>query len=155
MTNKICTALLLSLLLSANAFGKARDFGNGADMSKLQAISTVLASPAEFMNQEITVEGTITAVCQKRGCWMKLASDKKFQSLKIKVKDGDMVFPMSAKGKTAYATGRLQAMPMDKQQTIKYLSHLAKEAKESFDPNSVKEGMTLYQLVPTGVTIAQ
>ena len=61
------------------------------------------------------IEGLVVEVCKARGCWMQLASDKEFQTMKIKVKDGVMVFPMSAKGKTAkmpvmHSTG-IKTMP--------------------------------------------
>lgn len=86
---------------------------------------------------------------------MKLASDKKFQTLRIKVKDGDMVFPLTAKGKTAFATGQLSAKTLPKEKAIAYLQHMADEAKEDFDPASVTGPLTIYQLVPQGVTIAE
>ncbi len=122
-------------------------------MDKLVPISTVLASPNNYLEKEITVAGTIVSVCSKRGCWMKLASDKKFQTMRIKVRDGDMVFPFNAKGQTAYATGILKPIELTKEKAIAYLSHLAQEAKEKFDPESVTGGMTIYQLSPNGVTI--
>ncbi|MCW8879589.1 MAG: DUF4920 domain-containing protein [Kangiellaceae bacterium] len=130
-----------------------RSFGEGAKMDKLIAISKVLASPQKYLGKEITVVGTIVSVCSKRGCWMKLASDKKFQTLRIKVRDGDMVFPFNAKGQTAYATGQLKPIELTKEKAIAYLAHLAEEAKEEFDPTSVTGAMTIYQLSPTGVTI--
>ena len=131
------------------------NFGSGAKMEKLVAISTVLTSPKQYLNKEITVKGAIINVCEKRGCWMKLASDKKFQTLRIKVKDGDMVFPLTAKGKTAFATGQLSAKTLPKEKAIAYLQHMADEAKEDFDPASVTGPLTIYQLVPQGVTIAE
>ena len=145
--------LILTLVLSTSAL-KAEDFGTGADMTKLVAISTLLETPKSYLDKTVTVEGAIISVCKKRGCWMKLASDKKFQTLRIKVKDGDMVFPFNAKGKTAYATGKLVGIELDKEKAIAYLQHLAEEANEKFDESSVTEGMTIYQLSPTGVTIA-
>ena len=140
-----CSSELLAL--------EDKNFGNGANMEKLVAISTVLASPEKYLDKEITVAGTIVSVCSKRGCWMKLASDKKFQTLRIKVRDGDMVFPFNAKGQTAYATGKLKPIELTKEKAIAYLSHLAEEAKETFDPTTVTGPMTIYQLSPTGVTI--
>jgi len=147
-------ALSLVLFFSASASAiEDKSFGTGADMEKLVGISTVLATPENYLGKEITVAGTIVSVCSKRGCWMKLASDKKFQTLRIKVKDGDMVFPFNAKGETAYATGKLVPIELSKEKAIAYLSHLAEEAKEEFDPSTVKGAMTIYQLSPTGVTI--
>ena len=143
--------LTFSLLIST---ANAQDFGTGANMDKLVAISTLLDKPENYLDKVVTVEGAIISVCKKRGCWMKLASDKKYQTLRIKVKDGDMVFPFNAKGKTAYATGKLVGKKLSKDKAIAYLSHLAEEANEEFDKESVTSGMTVYQLSPTGVTIA-
>jgi len=145
-------SILLLTLISFPA--TAEKFGTGADMSKLVAISTLLENPEDYLDKDVTVEGAIISVCKKRGCWMKLASDKKYQTLRIKVKDGDMVFPFNAKGKTAYATGKLVGMELSKEKAVAYLSHLAEEANEEFDKGSIKSGMTVYQLSPTGVTIA-
>lgn len=133
----------------------AQDFGKGADMKKLVAISTILASPKQFLEKDVTVKGEIVAVCENKGCWVKLASDKKFQTLRIKVRDGDMVFPVSAKGKTAYATGLLTAKTLSKEKAVAYLQHMADESKDTFDPASITKGITIYELVPKGVTIAE
>jgi len=148
--------LLITLMLLINTSVMAlenKSFGGGANMEKLEPISTILATPEKYLDKEITIAGTIVSVCSKRGCWMKLASDKKFQTLRIKVRDGEMVFPFNAKGETAYATGKLVPIKLTKEKAIAYLSHLAEEAKEEFDPKSVTGEMTIYQLSPTGVTI--
>lgn len=155
MLKSISTSLLICLITTFGASAEKINFGAGADMSRLQAISVLLDKPDEFIDQQVTVKGTITAVCQKRGCWMELASDKRFQTLKIKVRDGDMVFPMSTKGRTAFATGKLTGKTLDKSQTIKYLKYQAEESNQRFDASSVTKGMTVYQLTPTGVTIAK
>jgi len=152
MNNLLIVFLISLVTLQVNAFEK-QVFGSGANMEKLTAISTVLASPAQYLDKEITVKGLIVAVCENRGCWLKLASDQTLQSLRIKVRDGDMVFPLITKGKTAYATGLLKGIELTKEKAITHLQHMADEAKESFDPSSIITGMTIYQLVPYGVTI--
>jgi len=73
--------------------------------------------------------------------------------LRIKVKDGDMVFPVAAKGKKGLATGVLVERKMNLEQTRQYYEHIAEEQGTIFDPNSVTEALVLYQLNPTGVTI--
>ena len=152
MKKYLLSSLMLIFCSTALAL-ENKSFGDGANMEKLVAISTVLKSPENYLKEDITIAGTIISVCSKRGCWMKLASDKKFQTLRIKVRDGDMVFPFNAKGETAYATGKLIPVELTKEKAIAYLKHMAEEAKEDFDPKSVTSGMTIYQLSPTGVTI--
>ncbi len=151
---KSLACLLLFTFLSTQAIAiEKKSFGNGANMDKLVAISTLLETPENYLNKDVTVQGTIVSVCSKRGCWMKLASDKRFQTLRIKVRDGDMVFPFNARGEKAYATGKLDPIVLSKEKAVEYLAHLAEEAGEEFDASSVTGEMTIYQLVPTGVTI--
>ena len=150
---RLITQMLLAIALISQTAWADQTFGGGADMKNVMKIETVMASPADYLEAPITIKGNIVKVCRKRGCWMTLAAEKKYQSLTVKVPDGQMVFPLSAMGKTAYATGRLTAKPMDLEQTREHLAHQAKEAKQSFDADSVKEPMTMYRLTPMGVTI--
>ncbi|WDD99302.1 DUF4920 domain-containing protein [Thalassomonas actiniarum] len=147
---------LVLLMLLASWQGQAGEatFGSGADMDKLVEVSTLLASPEKYQNEASTISGKVVKVCKKRGCWMDLATDKKYQTLTIKVPDGKMVFPMSAVGKTAYATGTLSERKLDVAQTREYLAHRAQENQTRFDPASVSEGMTVYRFSPQGVTLS-
>ncbi|MCV6621860.1 MAG: DUF4920 domain-containing protein [Cellvibrionaceae bacterium] len=129
-------------------------FGSGAQMDQLEDLSQVMQAPKDYSNQTITVKGIIKEVCHKKGCWMELSAGEQYDNLIVKVKDGDMVFPISARGKTAYATGVLNSTELNIKQTQAYLAHRAEENKLEFDPTSVTKGMTLYRLKPTGVTIS-
>ena len=81
--------------------------------------------------------------------------DKRFENLRIKVEDGDMVFPMTAKGSKAIVTGKLDKIQLSLGRTKALLAHKAQQAGESFDVNSVTEAMAIYQLVPSGVEIIE
>jgi hypothetical protein len=163
MRNQSMKKLLISLcvLITSTAFysndvdAKELDFGQPINQDAKVQISKLLADAPNFMNKEVTVEGTIVGVCSHRGCWAELASDVRFEKLRIKVRDGDMVFPMHAKGRTALATGKLTAINLSLKQTQKYKASLAKRRGEEFDINTVTEGMTIYQLSPTGVKILE
>ncbi len=152
---KLLQKLFLSTTLTLTAFtAVATSFGGPVDKTKLVDVADILAKPQSYLQQQVTVKGTVAAVCQKKGCWMQLASDANHPTFRIKVKDGDMVFPVSAKGKTAYASGKLDPIEMDLESTRDYLAHKAEEQGEAFDPQSVTEAITLYQLVPVAVEIA-
>jgi hypothetical protein len=149
------TLLVLFIMLSVNSWAEAKEltFGDAVDVKDPMKISTLLASPSQYVDKQVTVAGTIVGVCKKRGCWMSLASDAKFEKLRIKVRDGDMGFPMSAKGREALATGVVKEIKHDVEQTRNYKASLAKRLGEKFDVASITSGMSLYQLSPTGVTI--
>lgn len=152
---KLFQYLLLTTALACTALSApAATFGAAVDKTKLVEVADILAKPQSYLQQQLTVKGTIEAVCQKKGCWMQLSAGQNQPTFRIKVKDGDMVFPVSAKGKTAYATGKLDPIEMDLESTREYLAHKAEEQGEAFDPQSVTEAVTLYQLVPVAVEIA-
>lgn len=147
--------LFLSTTLALLTFtAAAANFGAVVDKTKLVEVADTLAKPQSYLQQQVTVKGTVEAVCQKKGCWMQFAADANQPTFRIKVKDGDMVFPVSAKGKTAYASGKLDPIEMDLESTREYLAHKAQEQGEAFDPQSVTEAITLYQLVPVAVEIS-
>ncbi len=147
--------LLTFTLFFAAASAQAKDlhFGDAVDKNKLIKISTLMEKPDDYLSSPVTIEGTVVGVCQKRGCWMSIASDKRFQNLRIKVNDGDMVFPMTAKGSKAFATGMLTKNQLTLSESKRLLAHRAQKNGEAFDEASVKQAIATYQLVPTGVTI--
>lgn len=151
---KLVKQILLTTALTFAAFTtSATSFGAVIDKTKLVEVADILAKPQRYLQQQVTVKGTVEAVCQKKGCWMQFAADANQPTFRIKVKDGDMVFPVSAKGKTAYASGKLDPIEMDLESSREYLAHKAEEQGEAFDPQSVTEAITLFQLVPVAVEI--
>ncbi|MGB0893243.1 MAG: DUF4920 domain-containing protein [Parashewanella sp.] len=128
-------------------------YGEGADMEKFIELSKVMSQPKAFLGKVTTIKGKVTKVCKKRGCWLELAAGKDISNLIVKVKDGDIVFPMSSIGRTAYATGLLSERKLSIDQTKAFLSHRAEEQNQQFNPASVKKGMMLYRFHPTGVTL--
>lgn len=128
-------------------------YGKGADVKDAVKISEVLGNPDKYLNKEVTVQGLIVDVCPKRGCWMLLGSDKKFQTLRIKVTDGVIVFPLSARGHHGVARGTLSGNELSKAKAIKYYQHLAEEKGEKFDESTVTGPVMMYMLKAVGATI--
>jgi hypothetical protein len=87
-------------------------YGTGVSASETTPLARVLERPGEFEGKTVKVEGVVTAVCSEMGCWMALAPDETAQAkaptLLIKVDDGVIVFPVSAKGRRAAAQGVIQ-----------------------------------------------
>jgi len=146
-------ALVLALSSLSTLSFASQSFGPKFDTSQSVTVQQVLAKPTEFLAKPFTVQGKIDAVCQKKGCWMQFETAADQPTFRLKVKDGDMVFPVSAKGKNAYAHGSLKAKPMSLEQTKIYLKHRAEEQGEAFDPAAVTSAVTLYQFEPASVFI--
>ena len=150
-----CKILILIITTVGLSTAKAAQFGEPVDNTNLLKISTIMTAPDNYLDQPITIAGTVVGVCAKRGCWMTIASDKRFENLQIKVNDGDMVFPMTAKGSKAIASGKLNKIQLNLSRTKALLAHRAQQAGNEFDENSVTKPMAIYQLVPTGVEILE
>ena len=82
-----------------------------------------------------------------------MAGDEPNTSIRFKVKDGTMVFPLSAKGQTAVAEGVVRKIPLDLETSRKYMAHQAEEKGEPFDPDSVKEPVIIVRLDGTGAVL--
>lgn len=77
---------------------------------------------------------------------MELASDKEFQSIRVKVNDGEIVFPLEARGKLALIEGIVEKLEISKEELIKAMKHHAEEQGEPFDSTKITEGKTIYRL---------
>ena len=87
------------------------------------------------------------------GCWMALAEPGKQASLRVKVADGEIVFPKESVGKMAIAEGKLTKSELTKEQATARARHEAEEQGRKFDASSVKGPATIYQLQCTGAVI--
>ncbi|MBI2213738.1 MAG: DUF4920 domain-containing protein [Acidobacteria bacterium] len=147
----VLAAAIAFVVLGATAF--ATTYGKAPGAGDPVKLSELLASPEQYVGKIVKVEGVITDVCAKRGCWMAIAGDKEFQSIRFKVEDGVIVIPLEAKGKQAVAEGTFTKVEMTKEQAIEAAKHHAEEQKQPFDPASVTGPTVTYQLMGTGAII--
>lgn len=142
--------LIVMCLVTVSSYA-ATEFGSKFKTTNLTPISKLISESKAHSDKEVVIKGMITNVCSYRGCWMEFASDKKYQSLKIKVRDGDMVFPISAKGKTAYAKGKISSKTFSKKELIAMAQKRSKDKKA--DTSKITGPKTFYQFIPSGVRI--
>ncbi|WP_321473747.1 DUF4920 domain-containing protein [uncultured Paludibaculum sp.] len=145
---------LLSLLAAAAlCFAADSKLGKPLTLSTQTSIADINAKPADFVGKTVQVKGKISEVCQAMGCWMQLVDPATKASVKVKVKDGEIVFPKTAVGKMAVAEGKLTKIEMTKDQAIAQAKHEAEENKRKFDPASITGPVTIYQIQGTGAVI--
>jgi hypothetical protein len=103
--------ITLALLLATPARMAASDtYGKGVSLTETTPISRLLERPAEFEGKTVRIEGIVKAVCTEMGCWMALAPTDRPDSATVllKVEDGVIRFPVSAKGRRATAQGVME-----------------------------------------------
>ncbi len=147
--------LLFTFLFIAHAAlaGDGKQYGKELTVKEVTKISDILAKPEIYNGKRILVEGNIVDVCKERGCWIKIASDKDFESLVFKVDDGVITFPLDAKGKKAHGEGVLSVKTFTKEQLIESGKKHAEKEKKEFDPASIKGPKTVIQLKGEGAVI--
>ncbi len=153
ITLKLIMAAALLTFAAAGALAESQTFGAGVSSENLVKVSELLEHPDKYVGETIRVEGIAVGVCSHRGCWVEIASDKEGETVRVKVKDGEIVFPPELLGSNLAAEGVWTANKLDLDTTKKVCEHRAHEAGEDFDPETVTECMTLYQITGTGAVV--
>ena len=132
-------------------------YGAGVTLTETTAVAAILDQPAAFAGKEVRVEGEVKEVCAMAGCWMEVSADGGGRSLKVKVKDGDIVFPVTARGKQAVAQGKVEDLEMSRAKYVKFLEHAAEEGGGTFDEATLQgDGpFHVYQIAGSGAEICK
>lgn len=150
---KYLSILALCACILAVSLAGEKKYGKEITLKEKTKISDIIANPEKYDGKRVLVEGPITDVCKMRGCWIRLGSDKEFETMTFKVEDGVIVFPMEVKGKTAIAEGVVSITTTSVEQQIEQGKKHAKESGEEFDPASVKGPKTVIQIKGEGAIV--
>lgn len=145
--------ILVVILLALTSVASAETFGKGITVQEITLISDILANPEQYVGNRVKVEGVIVEVCAKRGCWIYLAGDKPFEKIRVKVTDGEIVFPMEARGRVGTVEGVVERLEMNREEMIAKKRHHAEEKGEVFDPTAIVQGGVIYRIRGLGAEI--
>jgi hypothetical protein len=95
------------LVLAVPLAAQDQRFGTGVTLTEATPIKALVERPQDPVGKTIRIDGVATAVCGHMGCWMAVAParDDQTGTVRLKVEDGAIVFPVSAKGKKVSAEG--------------------------------------------------
>lgn len=150
---KTSTASAASTTAAPAAPAPGQSFGAGVKLTETTPVATLLADPKAHVGKTVRVEGQVVDVCPKRGCWMDLAGDAPGQKVRFKVTDGEMVFPVDAKGKHAVVEGVVAVNELTLEETREYVAYQQKEYGAEKDPASVTEPMVIVRIDGTGAQL--
>ncbi len=121
-------------------------YGKGLQLKQTVTVDELLASSDKHAGKMVQVSGIVTDVCPKRGCWIQLKGEKSTETIRVKVRDGHIVFPLSSIGAKASVLGKLEKKIYSEKKARAFQKHIAEEKKIPFDPSSVKGGMVFWQV---------
>lgn len=123
----------------------------GMQLKEFTLISDILAAPEKFEGKRVLVKGLAVGTCETRGCWVNLKSDKDTnKAIRIKVEDGEIVFPMTVLGKEVQAEGIVEKMVIPVETVREILAKNAAAKGQKFDPETVKEPRIVWQIKGLG-----
>ncbi|MGE5569749.1 MAG: DUF4920 domain-containing protein [Rhodospirillales bacterium] len=147
--------LLIAVLACAPVLAGEVKLGKPLALKEATPIDQLVANPDRYVGKAVQVKGTVRDVCQRMGCWTEVANPASGKSVRVKVKDGEIVFPKNSIGKTIVVEGTLAKIEQTREQVIAQAQHEAEENNRKFDPASITSGRTYYQIQGTGAVIIE
>lgn len=144
---------MITLLLLGASFVMGGPLGKPLELKKQTPIADLQKKPADYVGKTVQVRGKVAEVCEKMGCWMNLVDPASNARVRIKVKDGEIVFPKEAIGKMAVAEGKFVKIELTREQALEQAKHEAEENKKPFDPSKITGPVTIYQIQGSGAVI--
>jgi hypothetical protein len=151
----VLIAPLALAVACATAEVAGTQYGEELTLSETTPVSDILADPEAFLGQRVLVEATVVDVCEMQGCWLELAGGNDLETLRIKVEDGVIVFPMTARGLRARAEGIVEKLEYTEEEALERARYQAEEHGTEFDPSTVTGPETVYQIKGIGAVIEE
>jgi hypothetical protein len=104
---------------------------------KVYSVDELIQNKDDYINNIVKIEGVIEEVCPMRGCWLQVNGEVDNNKIRFKVKDGDIVFPLSSKGRKVVAEGQFSVLTLNKKQAKNWKKHLAAEKGIDIDTTSI------------------
>ena len=103
------------------------NYGSVIDSKEFKQIKMLIDNADEYLNTDVLISGTILEVCPMRGCWVNVKDNDSESNIRVKVTDGEIVFPLSSKGKQVNVQGTFTKLEFSEEQAKMWKIHLAEE----------------------------
>jgi hypothetical protein len=142
--------IVVSMLVFFTACSKTQKFGDtNIDAEGSVAVAQIKDLLKGKDSISVKLEGTISSVCQKKGCWMTMAINDE-ESIRVRFKDYAFFVPFDGGGKDAIIDGYayIDTVSVAEQQ------HLADDAENSEEEIAkITEPSVEYTFMASGVII--
>ncbi len=110
-------------------------------------LATLLKSPEGMNGKSIALEGKVRKACEKKGCWMELASADKGPGVRVTFKDYGFFVPLDSAGRTATVEGVVKVADLSEETAKHY------EGEGAIVPRGKDGKPREVQLVATAVVL--
>jgi hypothetical protein len=117
--------------------------GNKIGKSPVVSLADIVEAPEKYENKKIILEGTIKAVCQKKGCWMEMAPADGETGVRVTFKDYGFFVPKDAAGLKVRAEGKIKLTELSKED-VKHLQEDGAHICKNSDGTASEIGFVAY-----------
>lgn len=110
-------------------------------------LADLLAKPQAQDGKTVQVEGQVRRACERKGCWMELATDAKGPGVRVTFKDYGFFVPLDAAGSQAKVEGVVKVAELSEERAKHY------ESEGAIVPRGADGKPREVQLVATGVEL--
>jgi hypothetical protein len=119
--------------------------------TKKVSLEKVLASPEDFGDKTVAVEGVIVRSCKKEGCWMEMAAKEGGKSVRVTFGDHAFFIPLNAAGMKVKAQGIFKTKTLSKE----HVDHLINDDGAKFENRNADGTVTEVSFDATGVELTK
>lgn len=128
-------------------------FGAEVKEGDAVAVAEILANPKKYEGQTLRFAGPIQAICQTKGCWMRVGNDDQMggQNVFIKFKDYAFFMPLDGAGRTALVEGtvKVQEIPVDQ------IKHYLEDAGKHDEAAKITQPQIQLTCMASGVALVK
>jgi hypothetical protein len=127
---KILTIIFFSIPLYSQTIaseGNIENLGVEISNTNISPITELLNNPSIYLGNNVAINGKIVDVCPMMGCWIEVKDSYSEEVIRVKVKDGDIIFPKESKNKEVLVEGVFSKLDFTEEQAILWKIHLAEE----------------------------
>ena len=127
-----------------------------AEDAEVVPVAAVIEQAGDLAGEALVVEGTVSKVCQMKGCWLTLSNDAG-ETFRVNVPKGDdgeyvFTFPMDVTGATAQLAGTLAV----EEESVETLRHYAEdEGRTAEEVEAITEPRRTLVLTASGARLTR
>ncbi|MEX2115465.1 MAG: DUF4920 domain-containing protein [Bacteroidota bacterium] len=157
MKNRFLMIVAVVLVFLAAAVAGDKKYGKSLTLKKATPIAELLGKAESFKGQTVLLDGEITEVCQKKGCWIKMKDGSSETEVQVKVEDDVIVFPKDGKGKKIRTEGVVSVTVLTEVERRSKAEHEAEEqgTLKEFDPSKIVGPVTVVRIEGEGAVVEE
>jgi|TARA_B100001113_G_scaffold314714_1_gene280455 hypothetical protein len=105
----------------------SENFGIEISDNVISPMTELFNNADSYLDKNVIIQGKIVDVCPMKGCWIEVKDFDSEKSIRVKVKDGEIVFPKNSKNKEVLVEGIFSKLDFTEEQAIQWKIHLAEE----------------------------